>query len=219
MVSVLVNAPVKGRTRVKFCGITRPDDAAAAVQAGADAIGLILVPGSPRFIDVAQAAMIRRRLPPFVQAVALFRNATAETVRRALDELHPDLVQFHGEESPEYCASFGVPYLRAVPMKHGADVADWERRFAGAAALLLDAHGSGEQGGQGRTFDWSAVRATRPFVLAGGLTAENVGEAVRTARPFAVDVSSGIERAPGVKDAGKMRRFIEEVRKADESPG
>jgi len=208
---------MRARTRVKFCGIARPQDAEAAVQTGADAIGLILVPGSPRFIDAAQAAIIRRRLPPFVQAVALFRNATADTVRRALGELHPDLLQFHGEESPEFCAGFGVPYLRAVPMKHGADLADWERRFAGAAALLLDAHGAGEQAGQGRTFDWSGIRATRPFVLAGGLGPENVGQAVRAARPYAVDVSSGIERSPGVKDAAKMRRFIEEVRKADES--
>lgn len=208
---------MRARTRVKFCGIARPEDAEAAVQTGADAIGLILVPGSPRFIDAAQAAIIRRRLPPFVQAVALFRNATADTVRRALGELHPDLLQFHGEESPEFCAGFGVPYLRAVPMKHGADLADWERCFAGAAALLLDAHGAGEQGGQGRTFDWSGIRATRPFVLAGGLGPENVGQAVRAARPYAVDVSSGIERSPGVKDAAKMRRFIEEVRKADES--
>ena len=212
-----MNIPPKVRTRVKFCGMTRPDDVDAAVRLGADAIGLILVPGSPRFIDVAQAAMIRRRLPPFVQAVALFRDAAADAVRRALDALRPDLLQFHGEESPEYCASFGWPYLRAVPMKPVAELADWERRFAGAAALLLDAHGAGEQGGSGRTFDWTAIRASRPFVLAGGLTPGNVGEAVRTARPYAVDVSSGIERAPGEKDAAKMRRFIEEVRKADES--
>lgn len=202
---------------MKFCGMTRAADVDAAVGLGADAIGLILVPGSPRFIDVAQAAMIRRRLPPFVQAVALFRDAAADTVRRALDALRPDLLQFHGEESPEYCASFGWPYLRAVPMKQGADLADWERRFAGAAALLLDAHGAGEQGGSGRTFDWTAIRASRPFVLAGGLTPGNVGQAVRTTRAYAVDVSSGIEQAPGEKDVAKMRRFIEEVRKADES--
>lgn len=212
-----MNAPGKARTRVKFCGITRPADADAAVQLGVDAIGLILAPGSPRFIDVAQAAIIRRRLPPFVQAVALFRDAPAETVRRALDELAPDLLQFHGDESPEYCASFGRRYLRAVPMRQGADLADWERRFAGAAALLLDAHGAGEQGGQGRTFAWGGIRAGRPFVLAGGLTPANVGAAVRTARPYAVDVSSGVEQAPGVKDAAKMRRFIEEVREADET--
>ena len=205
------------RTRVKFCGMTRAADADAAVALGVDAIGLVLAAGSPRFIELREAAIIRRRLPPFVQAVALFRNAPADDVRRALEELQPDVLQFHGDESPEHCASFGRPYLRAVPMKHGADLAEWERRFGSAAALLLDAHGAGEAGGQGRPFDWRAIRAGRPYVLAGGLTAENVGAAVRAVRPYAVDVSSGVESSPGVKDAAKMRRFIEEVRKADES--
>ena len=205
------------RTRVKFCGMTRAADVDAAVALGVDAIGLVLAPGSPRFLPVEQAAIIRRRLPPLVQAVALFRNAPPDEVRRAIEELQPDLLQFHGDESPEHCGSFGRPYLRAVPMKHGADLAEWERRFAGATALLLDAHGAGEAGGQGRAFDWSAIPASRPYVLAGGLTPENVGAAVRSVRPYAVDVSSGIEQAPGVKDATKMRRFIEEVRKADEA--
>ena len=205
------------RTRVKFCGMTRLADVEEALALGVDAIGLILVPSSPRFIGLREAAIIRRRLPPFVQAVALFRNASADEVRRAVDELRPDLLQFHGDESPEHCQGFGTPYLRAVPMKRGADLAEWERRFAGAAALLLDAHGEGEAGGQGRAFDWGAIRASRPYVLAGGLTPENVGAAVRAVRPHAVDVSSGVEQAPGVKDADKMRRFIEEVRKADEA--
>jgi phosphoribosylanthranilate isomerase len=205
------------RARIKFCGVTRPADAEAAVALGVDAIGLVLAPDSPRFLHLRQAAIIRRRLPPFVQAVALFRNASADEVRRALDELQPDLLQFHGDEGPEHCASFGRPYLRAVPMRDGADLAGWERRFAGAAALLLDAHGAGEAGGRGRAFDWRTIRASRPYVLAGGLTPENVGAAVRAVRPYAVDVSSGIEQAPGVKDAAKMRRFIEEVRNADES--
>jgi len=205
------------RTRVKLCGITRPADADAAVRLGADAVGLVLAAGSPRFIELRQAAIIRRRLPPFVQAVALFRNATAETVKHALQELQPDLLQFHGEESPEFCASFGRSYLRAVPMKGGVDLAEWERRFASATALLLDAHATGEPGGQGQAFDWSAIRASRPFVLAGGLTPANVAQAVRAARPYAVDVSSGIESAPGVKDEAKMQQFIEEVRKADET--
>lgn len=205
------------RTRVKFCGITRPADAEAAVRLGADAIGLVLVPASPRFLELAPAAIIRRHLPAFVQAVALFLDAPAETVKRAVGELQPDLLQFHGNESAEFCASFGRPYLRAVPMQGKVDLAGWERRFAGAAALLLDAHAAGELGGQGRAFDWGAIRATRPFVLAGGLTPNNVGAAIRAARPYAVDVSSGIEQAPGVKDEAKMRRFIEEVRKADEA--
>jgi phosphoribosylanthranilate isomerase len=205
------------RTRVKFCGITRPADADAAVRLGADAVGLVLADGSPRFIDLRQAAIIRRRLPPFVQAVALFRNATFEAVRRAMDELQPDLLQFHGEESPQFCASFGRAYLRAVPMRGGADLAQWEQRFASATALLLDAHAAGEPGGQGQAFDWSGIRASRPFVLAGGLMPGNVGQAVRGARPYAVDVSSGIESSPGIKDEAKMQRFIEEVRKADEA--
>jgi phosphoribosylanthranilate isomerase len=203
------------RTRVKFCGITRAQDADAAVGLGADAVGLVLAAGSPRFISLEQAAIIRRRLPPFVQAVALFRNTPAADVERALAALQPDVLQFHGDETPEYCAGFGRPYLRAVPMQDPGALADWERRFAGAAALLLDAHAAGEPGGQGRTFAWEAIRASRPDVLAGGLTADNVGEAVRQLRPYAVDVSSGIEAAPGVKDEGKMRRFIEAVRKAD----
>jgi phosphoribosylanthranilate isomerase len=205
------------RTRIKFCGITRPADADAAVRLGADAIGLVLAAGSPRFIELRQAAIIRRRLPPFVQAVALFRNAPAEAVRRALDELQPDLLQFHGEEGAEFCARFGRNYLRAVPMKGGVDLAEWERRFA-PATLLLDAHAKGEPGGQGQAFDWNAIRASRPFVLAGGLTPANVAQAVRAARPYAVDVSSGIESSPGVKDERKMQQFIEEVRKADEAP-
>ena len=213
----MVSRAVIRRTRIKFCGMTRPADADAAVRLGVDAIGLVLAPASQRFIRLEEAAIIRRRLPPFVQAVALFRNAVADEVKRALDELQPDLLQFHGDESPSFCASFGRPYLRAVPMKHGADLADWERRFAGAAALLLDAHGAGEQGGQGRAFDWSTIRSSRPYVLAGGLTAENVAQAVRQVRPYAVDVSSGIERSPGLKDEAKMQRFIEEVRNADET--
>ena len=204
------------RTRVKFCGLTRPADADAAVHLGADAIGLVLARGSPRFIEPAQAVIIRRRLPPFVQAVALLRNATADEVRNAIEVLQPDLLQFHGDEAPEFCAAFGLPYLRAVPMKGLADLAGWEARFASASALLLDAHGPAEAGGQGVTFDWSRVRAQRPYVLAGGLTPGNVGAAVRQLRPFAVDVSSGIESAPGLKDEDRMRRFIEAVRKADE---
>lgn len=207
------------RTRIKLCGMTRPEDAEAAARLGADAIGLILAPGGPRFISLEQAAIIRRRLPPFVQAVAVFRNPVAAEVERALAALRPDLLQFHGEESPEFCERFGVPYLRAVPMQGAASPADWARRHASAAALLLDAHAPGEQGGQGRSFDWSRVPADldKPVVLAGGLTPDNVGEAVRRARPYAVDAASGVEASPGIKDQGRMQAFIEEVRRADEN--
>jgi len=205
------------RTRIKFCGITREADAAAAVAAGADAIGLVLARESPRFIEPARAAIIRGRLPPFVQAVTVFRNADAATVRAAIEAVRPDLLQFHGDETPEFCASFGVPYLRAVPMKRGADVADYAQRYPTAVALLLDSHAPGEQGGQGKAFDWSAVpaKAGKPLVLAGGLTPENVAEAVRRVRPYAVDVATGVESGPGIKDGNKMQRFAEEVRRGD----
>lgn len=221
------------KTRIKFCGITREADAVAAVAAGADAIGLVLAPESPRFIAPARAAMIRGRLPASVQAVTVFRNASADTVREAIEVVRPDVLQFHGEETPEFCASFGVRYWRAVPMKGGADVGEYARRFATAAALLLDSHAPGEQGGQGRPFDWDQLkkgsepffgphgekRALTPFsggiILAGGLTPENVAEAVRRVRPYAVDVATGVESAPGVKDAAKLQRFADEVRRAD----
>ena len=203
------------RTRIKFCGITRAADADTAARLGADAIGLVLAPGSPRFISPQQAAIIRARMLAPVQVVTLFSNAAASVVRDALEEVQPDLLQFHGDESPQYCASFGRPYWRAVPMGSAVDLGEWERRFSTATALLLDAHGAGGQGGQGRAFDWTATRATRPYVLAGGLTPDNVGEAVRRLRPSMVDVSSGIESAPGIKDEDKMQRFVEAVRKAD----
>lgn len=205
------------RTRIKFCGITRPEDADAAVRAGADAIGLVFADGSPRCITLEAAAALRRRLPPLVHAVALLRNAPADFVERVLSLVRPDLLQFHGEEPPAFCRRFARAYIRAVPMKDGADLARWARDFADAAALLLDGHGAGEPGGQGQTFDWSKAAAVgKPLVLAGGLTPENVGDAVRRVRPYAVDVSSGIESSPGVKDQGKMQRFVEQVRRADE---
>lgn len=204
------------RTRIKFCGITRIEDALAAARLGADAIGLVFARGSPRFISPDKAAMIRRPLPPFMQTVALFRNSDATLVREVLAAVQPDLLQFHGEENREFCESFGRPYLRAVPMKSGQDLSRWAGDFPSAAALLLDGHGAGESGGQGSTFDWNkAVIADKPVVLAGGLNADNVAEAIRKMRPYGVDVSSGIESAPGVKDHAKMQRFIEQVRRAD----
>jgi phosphoribosylanthranilate isomerase len=203
-------------TFVKFCGITRPQDADAAVRLGAGAVGLVLARGSPRFLELPQAAIIRGRLPAGVKAVVLVRDATEAEVRAAVAALRPDVLQFHGSEPPEFCARFGVPYWRAVPMQEPTELTGWERRFATSAALLLDAHAPAGAGGQGRTFDWSTIRATRPYVLAGGLTPANVGGAVARLRPYGVDVSSGIESAPGVKDEDRMRRFIEAVREADE---
>lgn len=198
-------------SKVKFCGITRDQDAQAAVRLGADAVGFVFAASSPRFISPQQAAIMRGRLPAAVQAVALFRNPGEAEVRRVIELVAPDLLQFHGEEHPEFCEGFGLPYWRAVPMGGATDLGDWERRFASAAALLLDAHAPAETGGQGRTFDWSAIRATRPYVLAGGLNPGNVGEAVTQLRPWMVDVSTGIESAPGLKDEAKMRQFIDSV--------
>jgi phosphoribosylanthranilate isomerase len=209
------------RTRIKFCGMTRVEDALLAVALGVDALGLIFAEGSPRRLEPAAAGAIRGRLPPLVSVVALLRNTPPGQVRHIIDTVRPDLLQFHGEETAQFCAGFGLPWLKAVPMKNlarplNAVVAE----YAGAAALLLDGHAPGEAGGQGHSFDWNSVAAGvgKPFLLAGGLRPDNVAEAIRIARPYAVDVSSGIESAPGIKDSGKMEAFVRQVRGAD-SPG
>jgi phosphoribosylanthranilate isomerase len=207
----------QARTRIKFCGITRLEDALAAAALGVDALGFVLVPGSPRQLTLAVAAAIRRQVPPLVWTVALLRNPAAEQVREAVAALRPDLLQFHGEETPEFCAASGLPYLKAVAMRGlRRPLAEIARDYAGAAALLLDGHGAGELGGQGRTFDWAqAAGVDKPLILAGGLHADNVAGAIRAARPYAVDVSSGIESQPGIKDSGKMAAFVRQVRDAD----
>lgn len=206
------------RTRIKFCGITRAVDLWAAVAAGADAVGFVCYAGSPRYVDAERLAELARLLPPFVAPVLLFVNADATTVARALQIVPNALLQFHGDESPAECARYGRPFVRAVRVRAGVDLLDCERRFSQANALLADAPAAGFGGG-GVIFDWSllppaAVRS-KPLVLAGGLTAENVGAAMRSVRPFAVDVSSGIEDGPGIKSAEKMRRFAAAVRAAD----
>jgi phosphoribosylanthranilate isomerase len=206
------------RTRIKFCGITRAEDAQAAVALGVDALGFVLVPGSPRWIEPQAANGILRGLPPLVSVVALLQDAAAAQVQAAIDALRPDLLQFHGAETPEFCASFGLPYLKAVAMRGlKQPLAQLALDYAGAAALLLDGHAAGEQGGQGRSFDWAGVTAGlgKPLILAGGLNPDNVAEAIRTVRPYAVDVSSGIEAKPGIKDSGKMAAFVRQVRAAD----
>ena len=196
-------------------------DAQAAAALGVDAIGLVLTRKSPRFVELAQAREIRRSLPPFVSAVALFMDDEPAWIAMAIDAIAPDLLQFHGTESAADCVRHGRRYLKAVPMGEGADVPGIMAMHPVAAGFLLDGHATGEQGGRGKSFDWSRVPADlpRPVLLAGGLTCDNVGSAIRTARPYAVDVSSGIESggiesAPGVKDADKMRRFVEEVQRA-----
>jgi phosphoribosylanthranilate isomerase len=204
------------RTRVKICGITRPQDGVAAARAGADAIGLVFYPPSPRFLSIERAREIREALPPFVQPVALFVNADAAQVAQAIGRVHPSLLQFHGEETPEFCAQFGVPYVKACRVAPGVDLLKYLRTFSSASGWLLDAHVE-EYGGVGASFDWSLVpeNLERPLVLSGGLTRDNVATAVRRVRPWAVDVSSGVESAKGIKDAAKIAAFIAEVRNAD----
>jgi phosphoribosylanthranilate isomerase len=205
------------RTRVKICGITRVPDAQAAAQAGADAIGLVFYPPSPRFLSLEQARALRRALPPFVSAVALFVNPSVEEVQRVLETVRPDVLQFHGEESPEFCERFGVPYLKACRVRQGVDLLEYLRPYSGASGWLADAYVEA-YGGTGTSFDWSVVPQQRalPLVLSGGLTCDNVGDAIRSVRPWGVDVSSGVESAKGIKDAGKITAFIKEVRNADD---
>ncbi|HHW78258.1 MAG TPA: phosphoribosylanthranilate isomerase [Xanthomonadaceae bacterium] len=201
------------RTRVKICGVTRPEDGVTAAQLGADAIGLVFHPPSPRYVTADLAYRIVAALPPFVATVGLFMNAEPEAVRAVLSEVPLSLLQFHGDEDPGYCAAFGLPYLKAVPMGADADVRDYERRFAAAAGLLLDSHGGHKMGGTGQSFDWTRIPAERrkPLVLAGGLHPGNVAAALRQVHPYAVDVSSGVETAKGIKDPELMRAFLRGV--------
>lgn len=205
------------RTRVKICGLTRQDDLDAAVGAGADAIGLVFHPASPRAVTLDQAARLCARLPPFVAAVGLFVDATEPEIRGILDRVPLDLLQFHGEEPPGLCAGFGRRWIKAIRMRPGLDLAAQARTYRGAAGLLLDAFDPVLAGGTGRTFDWGRVPDDMdlPIVLAGGLRPDNVAEAIRRVRPFAVDVSGGVESAKGVKDAAKILAFMQGVRDGD----
>jgi phosphoribosylanthranilate isomerase len=213
------------RTRVKICGVTRTGDAVVAANCGVDAIGLNFWPGTPRRVSVDTARAIADGLPPLVTVVGLFVDPTADDVRTALDGVRLDALQFHGDESPDFCASFGRPYIKAIPARPGVDLLQYARRFESAQAWLFDAFESGGMpGGTGATFDWSRVptNLARPLVLSGGLTAENVGAAIRALSPWAVDVSSGVEEAgadgrsrKGIKSPSKIAAFIREVRDAD----
>lgn len=212
--------PSSVRTRVKICGITRALDARAAAEAGADAIGLVFYPKSPRYLSGERAVEIRDALPPFVQTVALFVNPDAAQVAQVIGRVRPAMLQFHGEESPEFCAQFGMPYIKAYRVRSGVtagvDALEYLRPFSRAAAWLFDSHVP-EYGGAGESFDWSLVPAARdrPLILSGGLARENVAEAIRRVRPWGVDVSSGVESGKGIKDAAKIAAFIAEVRNAD----
>ncbi len=204
------------RTRIKICGVSRQADIDAAVEAGADAVGFVFHPASPRCLAPERAAQLARALPPYVTPVGLFVNAAPAEVDRVLALIPALVLQFHGDESPETCNAFRRPYLRAARMAPGFDLLDFSRRFSEAQGLLLDAHVEGFGGG-GKAFDWSLVPAgvLHPLVLSGGLHAENVVAGIQQLRPWAVDVSSGVESSRGVKDAAAIRRFCDAVREAD----
>ncbi len=207
-----------GQTRIKICGLTRPQDVSTACGLGVDAVGFVCYERSPRFVPVERLAALIAELTPFVTPVLLFVNAARGQVERALQVVPHALLQFHGDEGAADCAAFGRAYLRAVPMSEHVDLLDWEKQYPTASALLADAP-SAAFGGSGRVFDWSrlpaAGRRSRPLILAGGLNAFNVGAAIRAARPYGVDVSSGVEDERGVKSEALMREFVAAVRAAD----
>lgn len=204
------------RTRVKICGITREDDALAAARLGADALGFVFYAASPRNVDAQRAAEIAAIVPPFVTRVGLFVDAEAGFVKTVIAAVHLDLLQFHGEETSAYCAQFGVPYIKAVRMKPGLDLLQYTVSHRAAAGLLLDSYVAGVAGGSGTTFDWQRVprNLDLPLILSGGLDPDNVAAAIQAVKPWAVDVSSGVESAKGIKNAEKMARFFQGVRNA-----
>lgn len=205
------------RTRIKICGVTRVEDALLACELGADAIGIVMTPTSPRGVSIENARTIREALPALVDAVVLTHDLPAERVRTIIAAVRPDFVQFHGSEDAAFCESFGVRYTKAIGMQGDMDVLATAALHPRAVGFVLDGHPPGQQGGRGQTFDWSRVPPDldRPILLAGGLNPSNVGEAIRAVRPWAVDLASGVESAPGIKDAGKLRAFFAAVRAAD----
>ncbi len=204
------------RTRIKICGLTRETDVDAAVAAGADAIGMVFYPASSRCISLDRAVELTRLLPPFVVPVGLFVNASTEQVQCAVDAIPQLLLQFHGDETPADCRHAARPFIRAARVEPGLDLLDFAARFSDAQALLLDTHAAG-YGGSGKVFDWSLIPAglACPVVLSGGLFAGNVGEGILQVRPWAVDVSTGVESSKGIKDPAAIHRFCNAVREAD----
>lgn len=211
------------RTRVKICGITRTEDVGLVVDAGADALGLVFYEKSPRFITHQQAAIISQAIPSFVSSVALFKDADEQQVESVLNVINVDLIQFHGSETVEFCEQFSRPYIKALGMKGENCSADYllkkANEFQSAKALLLDGHAPGEAGGAGEAFDWAALTSNtssgkvskQSIILAGGLTPDNVKSAIQIAHPYAVDISSGVESAPGIKDKAKVNTFMQQV--------
>ncbi|MBL8419340.1 MAG: phosphoribosylanthranilate isomerase [Dechloromonas sp.] len=205
-------------TRIKICGLTREEDVDAAVAAGADAIGFVFYPASPRYLSPRRAAELVRRVPPFIDVVGLFVNEAPESLLAVCEAVPINLLQFHGDEDGAYCRQFARPYLRAARVGPGLDLVEFARAFPDARGLLLDAFVEG-YGGGGHVFDWSLIPPELPgfLVLSGGLTAANVGAAIERVRPVAVDVSSGVETGKGIKDHSKIAAFVAAVRNADES--
>lgn len=209
------------RTRIKFCGLTRVGDVRLASELGADAIGFVFAADSQRRVRAEEARAMRNALAPLVDAVAVFKDNTADEVRDVVRQVRPTLLQFHGAEEDAFCRSFGVPYIKALglgdPLIPVLDAVGLQLRYPGAVAFMFDSHSTHESAGKGRKFDWSRVPTglNKPFILAGGLSSDNIFEAISTTLPWGVDVSTGIEDAPGIKDGNKMRRFVEEVRRAD----
>lgn len=205
-------------TRVKICGLTREADVDAAVAAGADALGFVFYPQSPRYVTPARAAELTQRIPPFVEVVGLFVNATPEAVLETCAQVPISLLQFHGDEDAAYCRQFSRPYMRAARVRPGLDLVEFARSFPDARGLLLDAFVEG-YGGGGHVFDWTLIPPDLPgfLVLSGGLTVGNVGEAIQRVHPVAVDVSSGVEMSKGIKDHDKMRAFVAAVRAGDQA--
>lgn len=205
-------------TRIKICGITRPEDALSAIESGADAIGLVFYANSARAVTLEQAAEIAAVVPPFVTIVSLFVNADADTVADVVSRVPVGLIQFHGDEKAAFCASFKRPWIKALRVRDDTDLAAASLAYADGCGVLLDAWQDGVPGGTGKTFDWRLAEQglSLPVVLAGGLRPDNVGDAIARVRPWAVDVSGGVESAPGIKDAEKINRFVAAVRAADQ---
>jgi phosphoribosylanthranilate isomerase len=201
------------RVRVKICGITRPQDALAVVNAGADAIGLIFYEKSPRYVTIDTARLIMKTIPPFITIVGLFVDAKKDEINTVLDNIPLDILQFHGDESDEQCQQYSRPYIKAVRMREQIKFDNLAEQYQGASALLLDTYIKDARGGTGVVFDWLMIPPERnkPIILAGGLTPENVREAITQVRPYAVDVSGGVETGKGIKDAGKITAFMKEV--------
>lgn len=205
------------RTRVKICGITRVEDACNAIEAGADALGLVFYPPSPRNVKVEQAIEIAGRMPPFVTLVGLFVNAEREFIADVIERIGIELIQFHGNESPGDCMGHGRPFIKAVRMKPDVDLAAECERYEAATGLLLDAYHPGKAGGTGQSFEWDRIPPSLgpEIILAGGLTPTNVSRAIRKVKPYAVDVSGGVESAPGIKDPEKIKRFMRGIQVGD----